>query len=222
MAASQSTLPPNSLLKQYDVYDVRQCGLPMFDGSRDLRKISKLGQGCSSNVYLVATESRKQLALKCLDPRAIEDQDHFDSLAGDIFREAHTLTSLDHNNIIKIRGVSTRQPSESFANDVGASWENGVGFGYFFLMDDLEETLMDRMKRWSKDKGSFSPKGCRTLSKLLKKKRKVDLVKMIERIETAAMGVAQGMEYLHGKNIIMQDLKPVSREKMDYQTRSCQ
>jgi serine/threonine protein kinase len=89
-------------------------------------------------------------------------------------------------------------------------------------MDDLEETLMDRMKRWSKDKGSFSPKGCRTLSKLLKKKRKVDLVKMIERIETAAMGVAQGMEYLHGKNIIMQDLKPVSREKMDYQTRSCQ
>lgn len=213
MVESQSALPSNALLlKQFDDYDVRHGALPKFDGSRDLRKISKLGRGCASNVYLVATECRQQLALKCLDRRKIKDQNDFVSHAEDIIREAHTLSNLDHKNIMTIRGVSSRCPSESFVNADDASWERGQDHSYFFLMDVLEETLMDRINRWSKEKSSFRTRKGSPLWKLLgrSKKRKVDRAKMIGRIETVAMGVAEGMKYLHEQNVIMQDLKPVS------------
>eukprot|EP00980_Cylindrotheca_fusiformis_P002623 scaffold618_cov130-Cylindrotheca_fusiformis.AAC.27 len=201
MTSFQAGSPPHSSLKNFDVYDVRECGLPKFD-RKDLRLTENLGRGFSSNVYLVATECRQQLALKCLDPTAIDDADHFVSLAGDIFREAHMLANLDHKNVVHIRGVSIQKPSESFYDGAVAKNE---AYGFFFLMDVLEETLMDRINRWSKEKGSFQKTLCFMPPRRLKK---INTAKMLDRIEHVATGIAEGMEYLHEQNLVIQDVKP--------------
>lgn len=175
--------------------------LPKFEES-DIRRVCKLGSGCHTNVYLVTTPSRQQLALKCLDSHTIPSQKLHASLTSDLLSEANILCGLDHENVIKIRGLSCAPRAHS-----GPSACDAVGSHPFFLMDVLSETLMDRVQRWSKDASNY--KGVRN-SFLGGRFRKLDLRKMVGRMETTAIGVASGMAYLHNKGIVLQDLKPVS------------
>ena len=175
--------------------------LPQFEES-DIRKICKLGSGCHSSVYLVTTPSRHQLALKSVNTDSIASQEERFGATSDLMTEANILAGLDHENIIKIRGVS-----KGLNEPLGESSSQP-----FILLDVLSETLMDRVQRWSKDESNY--KGHRS-SILGDRFRKLDLKKMIGRMETTAIGVARGMTYLHNKGIVVQDLKPVSYFHMD-------
>ena len=52
--------------------------------------------------------------------------------------EAELLASLQHPNIIKLRGITSS----------GASGFADGPQGYFLIIDRLEETLEERMRRW--------------------------------------------------------------------------
>ncbi|CAJ1946428.1 unnamed protein product [Cylindrotheca closterium] len=169
--------------------------LPIFHVS-SIRKICKLGSGSHSDVHLVSTQSRQQLALKCLNQTTVLNQELSADLTSDLIMEAQILASLDHENIIKIRVVCC-DPIET----------GTAGSGYFFLMDVLSDSLVERVQRWSKDESCYN--GIRS-SILGNRLRKLNTKKMISRMETVAIGVAKGMAYLHKKGVVLQDLKPAN------------
>jgi serine/threonine protein kinase len=200
-------------LEKYDSYttEIRrsQYGeIPNFKLD-ELQRVSHLGSGAFCTVSLVITNSREQLALKCLNPKKFKSPDEFVDAAADLAREADTLSELDHENIIRLRGIPTTNLSQSYTtcDDVG----------YFILLDALHETLQKRLSRWRREAslvgGKTKPSFKRALSlgawKAKKKKEsKIDLAKMLDRVKSVAIGVARGMKYLHEQDIIMKDLNP--------------
>jgi serine/threonine protein kinase len=188
-------------LEKYDHdvhHDIR--ALPQKSWS-EIQKVSLLGTGSFSEVHLVITaQSRQKLALKCLDLERIEHRQAFFIAASDLATEAEILSQLDHENIIRLRGISSTSLSQSYA---------AGGGGYFLLLDVLQDTLKDRLQRWRADTTLYESKGVYRLFNNSQKNRLL-VSKMYSRIETVAKGVANGLKYLHDRQIVLRDLKPAN------------
>jgi serine/threonine protein kinase len=197
----------------------------------EVHRISLLGNGAFSNVYLVVTHNHhsgdrrhqpklqrggggdacQKLAMKCINPAFMNGPDDLLTAAIDLANEAVILSSLPaHPNIIRLHGVSSDRFSQSFDTD-------GVdGDGYFLLLDCLTETLHDRLQRWRKDLArSDSSKWFPAATFLGRRKRcnnkRSDArTQLYGRIETVVTGIAHGMDHLHRHNVVLKDLKPAN------------
>ena len=136
----------------------------------------------------VWSKRTSKYVLKEVEPDLLE-QDTVTYLKGviDLGLEAHYLASLNHNNILKLRGMSARAPSECL--------------GYFIILDQLQEVLSKRLNKWMHQKRATNgitgvvTGGRRNKSRLL-----------MERI-LVAYDIADAMDYIHRKNIVFRDLK---------------
>ena len=161
-------------------------------GWEDINVSHLLGKGAFSDVFLVAAklenEKPYKCALKCLNnQRANKDTSSLVIAAADLAMEAMYLSKLNHKNIVKLRAVSKANAKDSSKR-------------FFFLMEVLEETLYDRIKRWKKEASS---KKIRFSSKRRVHRKE----EMLSRIETVVMGIASAMKYLHSNGIVLRDLK---------------
>jgi len=105
----------------------------------------------------------------------------------DLAMEARFLGSLDHENIICLKGESS---TDAFSD------------GYFIVLEKLNETLGKRVKRWmDMDRQCKGITGVFTGSK--RKAQRLQTERMI-----AARDLVRGMEYLHDQKIVFRDLKP--------------
>lgn len=136
--------------------------------------------------FIVAS-SKKKRGRKYVVKSVSSDVDKITYMKGnvDIAIEAKFLAALDHTNIIKLVGCSTRQPCDR---------------GYFLILERMSATLSKKIKGWmDKDRLNKGITGCFVGSS------KKDLELYTERIE-AAYDIANAMHYLHTKNIIFRDL----------------
>ena len=159
-------------------------------------KVCFIGRGCYADVCMVTNSNTKEnFALKSLNPKRIKDPETLLKAATDFAMEAKHLSELDHENIIKLKGICSTSFSQSFTG--------GTEEGYFLILDLLEEVLSDRLERWRKDarKASYETKWSLA-------KPKLNIKKMYGRMENVALGIVKGMIYLHEKGIVMRDLKP--------------
>ena len=116
-------------------------------------KVCFIGRGCYADVCMVTNSNTKEnFALKSLNPKRIKDPETLLKAATDFAMEAKHLNELDHENIIKLRGICSTSFSQSFTE--------GTEKGYFLILDLLEEVLSDRLERWRKDarKASYETK----------------------------------------------------------------
>lgn len=119
-------------------------------------------------------------AVKCLRESVTEHEDTFVTGAVDLALEAKILEKLMHPNIIRLHASQSGCISESFRQ----------GRGFFLVLDLLVDTLDKRLGRWRDEQiGSF----------LSFRSSKQDKRRVTERIENVALGVAEGLEYIHSR-----------------------
>ena len=173
----------NSLLFENSPPQLKQLSL------QDVVIGEKLGSGGFSEVHECTLEGNKY-AIKHLKPSVRSDMGKFKTGAGDLALEAYFLQALDHPNIVKLHGVRA------------GNIEDTVG-DFFIVIDQLEETLENRIYQWREDQ---DPKVLRrTWSD---KTRKSEQSSLLERIKLASQ-IADVLHYLQTeKNILYRDLKP--------------
>jgi len=201
LAFTESIITPQvSLhLEKYDDLDTHEMDQIKRYSKNDVRRVSKLGEGCFSNVFLVVSQSeKKKMALKCLDHEKIRSPQEFLTASRDLISEANMLSQLDHESIVKVRGVCTTSFSESYVED---------GEGYFFTMDVMQGTLRNHIRLWRNDPTCYKKRNFASLL-MGTSQQKLDMDKMKKRIEYVALGISQAMDYIHQRGIILRDLKP--------------
>jgi hypothetical protein len=149
-----------------------------------------LGKGSFSCVHNVGLHDvpGEMFALKQLDlcGTAISAK-QYKRGAIDIALEAKLISYLDHENVIKLHAVKGGCVGKS----IGSKEEP-----FFLVLDYLTETLDKRIERWRRDENAIS----RIMAKMSGNDEN-----LMHRVETAAIGIAKGMEYLHslgGKNTV--------------------
>ncbi len=172
--------------------------------------LTSLQQDDSTNhIRCSSTEQHRRplvLALKHMNPYSNDPQDAGKQLAN----EAKILSSLNHRNVIKLRGVCSGSFSDSFRSNPR---------GYFLLLDLLQETLRTRLDRWREDKPKTT-KLSSLIHRMISKRisllsPRIDNVDRCQEIYTRAqdamvIDIARGLEYLYENQVVWRDLKPAN------------
>lgn len=149
----------------------------------DIVHVEKLlGSGAFSQVTSVICKDGKRYACKHLRQKLMYSPEEFRIAASELACEAHMLASLDHPNILKIRGWSH--------NGI-ASFEDGSHDSFFLLLDVLDETLESRVDWWRMN-------GIVSMNDTSLYLQKLHIMSEI----------ASALSYLHERGIVFRDLKP--------------
>lgn len=132
-------------------------------------------------------------AIKHLKSELLQNSKLFEAAAADLIMEAKFLSRMDHPNILKLRGMALGGTSTFAAT--------GLFDSYFLVVDELQETLIQRIHRWKVQGSTDQYQPAMVLEKL-----------------KLAVQVASALAYLHHRRLVFRDLKPhnIGLKKLPY------
>jgi serine/threonine protein kinase len=136
---------------------------------------------------------KRRYVIKHLNPKLAYNPKKLVVGAKDLVMEAHFLSALDHENIIKLRAWS--------AAGIAGFSAAGRADGFFLILDRLTITLAKRISQWrEEDKNRKS---------MLKGRSTEKNKLLLARLKTA-IDIASAVTYLHERRILFRDLKPAN------------
>jgi serine/threonine protein kinase len=158
----------------------------------NVTKESTLGVGGFNTVFGVKVHaidgfSQDRLyALKRLNDSSSSSERHVRHGGRDLAIEARLLSKLNHENIIKVHGISDATFSGLIASSANCH-------DHFLLLEALEkETLEDQLEYLAKSTTYHDKEGA------------------MDRVNNIATGIAKGLAHLHENDIVLRDLKPAN------------
>jgi len=143
-------------------------------------------KGSATSQDTTAKKKDTCYAIKQLsEDRALKDANIYVNGIVDLAMEAKWLASIQHPNIIQIRGISNKPPYSR---------------NFFIILDRLYDILTLRLQTWKKHRPDI-------LKKVMHRNCKQERAIWLERI-TVAHDVASALAHLHSHNVIHRDLKP--------------
>lgn len=143
-----------------------------------------------------------RFALKHLRRSLVYDPEKLAREAVDLAMEAHVMAALDHENILKIRGVA----AAGLNGLVGGRFDEYFSVDeYFIIVDKLSETLEERIDTWKNQL-----KRLKCLSRLRpfgRTKRDAKRKKLLLEQLQVAYEVSTAISYLHSKGVVHRDIK---------------
>jgi len=168
-----------------------------------------LGQGSFASVYQVSlvngstknnkVQKQEYYALKCLKPSIVEDDCRKSVLlngATDLALESKLLQHLSHDNIIRLHGVKAGCILKSTCEPRG----------FFLLLDHLDSTLEQVIATWKRE--SKNKRRSTKFQFFSPTKRVAHKLVLWKRLQSSALGIARGLEYLHNNKVHHGDVKP--------------
>lgn len=165
-------------------------------------------------------KQRKQYACKQLKKELLTDPRCFFKAATELAYEAHVLSSLDHPNIIQLRGWAA-EGIDSFANACDGSEDKDDDEGhtgartgvattctrttstipssFFLIMNVLWETLDQRIERWNTNMDD--PNQPQSQSLVQFHQRNLEKLSYCKQLAAA-------LDYIHSQGVVFRDLKP--------------
>ena len=189
-------------------YVQRYCGLlslPRFE-REDFELGDLIAFGGFSNVYAIShfkvdseltdepEQEHKEYVIKHLNPKLAFNPKKLVVGAKDLVMEAHFLSALDHENIIKLRGWS--------AAGIAGFSATGRADGFFLILDRLSMTLAKKIAIWREENKQKK-------TGLLKSRSSLKGSTLAERLQVA-IDVSNAIKYLHERRILFRDLKPAN------------
>jgi serine/threonine protein kinase len=196
---------------QYVQHHCRLNDLPRFP-YEELSVGNLIASGGFSNVHHIESfganstsstldASKKNYVVKHLNPKLANEPKKMAVGAKDLVMEAHFLASLDHPNIISLRGMC--------AAGVAGYAETGRAEGFFLIFDQLDRTLSQQLQKWRQmeNQQQLVNSTKHSLFMNFRHKAQKNMTTFQDRIR-CAHDIAKAVTYLHERNILYRDLKP--------------
>ena len=139
---------------------------------------------------------KNEYIIKHLNPKLAFNPKKLVVGAKDLVMEAHFLSSLEHDNVIRLRGWS--------ASGIAGFASTGRADGFFLVFDRLTSTLSKRISIWREESKK------RVKTSLMKSNKSAARMQLFnERLQTA-IDISSAISYLHAKRVLYRDLKPAN------------
>lgn len=150
-------------------------------------EIKRIGNGQKTSGKL-----ERQYIMKKLSGKVTSNPLLFVACAADLQQEGRILASVNHANIIQLRGWSGPDMIDDY-------FQKNDRDKCYLIMDRLEQNLEQKLQEWKENKPSFW--------NFVSKRRQLEQDLIIEKF-TTILHFARGLEHLHQHNILHRDLKP--------------
>jgi serine/threonine protein kinase len=143
-------------------------------------------------------------AVKRLRHELVQNEERFERAAIDLVLEGQLLCTMNHPNIIGLRGW----------NGAGADAFRSLMYSdYFLILDRLVESLDERIEDW---RGLLRKYRSRLALPWLKQKAGTKMHDLFRARIQVAHDLASAIEYMHDRRIINRDIKSVGALSVDH------